>query len=322
MNLREYFENLELKELKAFVEEQTAEDLFLEFKTANYPNGIEFDKKNFSRCLSGFSNSSGGILIWGISAKEKKNKPDVANELKPIKNLIEFETYLKKNEGNAVVPLVDGVEYRRVFEDNNCGYLLVLILPSERAPHMALFSEKRYYKRSGDSFYICEHFDIMDMLNRKTTPKLTVNLFNFKTRKAELRNKEYDKFECVLCIENVGQVSAKHIVLSIVVISPYTISDYGIDGNHNRGMKMLRYIHNSPKYYGGSELVLHPDTFHEVDKIVLNEFGSTFKEICDLKIEYSIISEGMKLTTGIIEITKDEIIEKTSTNRVDGIAST
>ena len=72
MSLREYFEKIELNEIKAFVDQQTAEDLFLEFKTANYPNGVEFDKKNFSKCLSGFSNSSGGILIWGISAKEKK----------------------------------------------------------------------------------------------------------------------------------------------------------------------------------------------------------------------------------------------------------
>jgi predicted HTH transcriptional regulator len=152
MNLKEYFDKIELKELESFVEEQIAEDLFLEFKTANFPKGIEFDKKNFSKCLSGFSNSSGGILIWGISAKEKKNKPDVANELKPIKDLIDFEIYLKKNEGNAVIPLIDGVEYKRVMTDENCGYLLVLIPPSDRSPHMALFSDKRYYKRSGDSF--------------------------------------------------------------------------------------------------------------------------------------------------------------------------
>lgn len=99
-------------------------------------------------------------MIWGISAKEKKNKPDVANELKPIKNVIDFENYLKKNEGNAIVPFMDGVEYRRILEDDNNGYLIIYIPQSERAPHMAMFSDKRYYKRSGDSFYICEHFDL------------------------------------------------------------------------------------------------------------------------------------------------------------------
>jgi len=103
MSLKDYFDKIDLQEIRDFVRNQTAEDLYLEFKTANYPSGIEFDKKNFSKCLSGFSNSAGGILIWGVSAREEKGKPDVANELKPIKNLIDFETYLKKNEIKAYI---------------------------------------------------------------------------------------------------------------------------------------------------------------------------------------------------------------------------
>jgi hypothetical protein len=309
MSLKEYFESIELKEIKAFVEEQIAEDLFIEFKTANFPNEIVFDKKNFSKGLSGFSNSSGGILIWGISAKQKKDGPDVANELKPINNLIDFETYLKKNEGNAIIPLIDGIEYRRIFENENSdsGYLLVYIPQSERAPHMALFSEKRYYKRSGDSFYICEHYDIMDMLNRKVTPKLIVKLTDMKVSHQKNRNEEYDKFEGVLCIENVGQVSAKHIVLTLNIKSPFSISEYGLDGNRSRGMKMVRIRNNSPKYYGGSELVLHPETIHEVDKIVLNE-TAPYKFLSDLRIEYSIVAENMRVIKDIIEIKKDELM--------------
>ncbi len=147
------------------------------------------------------------------------------------------------------------------------------------------------------------------MMNRKTTPKLSIKLTNIKIQKVKLRHREYEKVEGILCIENVGQVSAKHIDLSISVIRPYTISNFGLDGNGNRGMKMMRRIHNSPRYYGGTELVLHPETTHEVDKIVLNEFGSTFSEICNLKIEYSIASEGMKLIKGTLEIRKDEIIK-------------
>jgi len=312
MNLREYFNKIALKEIEAFVEEQTAEDLFIEFKTANFPKELEFDKKNFSKCLSGFSNSSGGILIWGISAKENKDKPDVANELKPIKNVIDFETYLKKNEGNAVIPLIEGVEYKRVLIDENSGYLIVLIPPSERAPHMALFSDKRYYKRSGDSFYISEHFDIMDMMNRKTTPKLIVSLKIIKALEEKNKYEHFGKFEGVFSIENIGQVSAKHIYLTINVNFPYTISKYGLDGNRNIGMKTIQSVDNSPKYFGGSELVIHPETCHDVDKIVINEIGGSPIEICDLKIQYSIVAEGMQLIKDTIIVAKDEIFRKTS----------
>lgn len=310
MNLKEYFNKISIKEIEAFVEEQTAEDLFTEFKTANFPNGLEFDKKNFSKCLSGFSNSSGGILVWGISAKENKNKPDVANELKPIKNVIDFETYLKKNEGNAVIPHVEGVEYKRVLIDENYGYIIVLIPPSDRAPHMALFSDKRYYKRSGDSFYISEHFDIMDMMNRKTSPKLVVGLKNIMVSDDENKSGYFGKFEGIVSIENIGRVSAKHIYLTVIVNHPYTISRYGLDGNNNSGMKTLRNVDYSHKYYGGSELVIHPETCHDVDKIVINEICGAPIAICDLEIQYSIVAEGMQLIKDTIIVKKDEILEK------------
>lgn len=312
MNLKEYFYKIDLAEIHDFVNNQIAEDLFIEFKTANYPSGIDFDKKNFSKCLSGFSNSSGGILIWGISAKENKTKPDVANELKPIKNLIDFENYLKKNEGNAIVPTIEGVEYRRILESEQSGYLLIYIPQSERAPHMGLFADKRYYKRSGDSFYMCEHFDLIDMLNRKTAPKIEIELKNEKTIK-EVRNPLINyRYQGIFCVKNIGQVSIKNLVVFIRVKRPFHISDYGIDGNGNRGMKTIPTNEPFKKYASGSELVIHPETYHEVDKIVLNEIGVD-SAMGDLLIEYKVVADGMKLLTGKINIKEEDLIEKTST---------
>lgn len=311
MNFKESFEKIELSEVRDFVKNQIAEDLFLEFKTANYPSGIDFDKKNFSKCLSGFANSSGGILIWGISAKEQKNKADVANELKPIQDLISFENYLKKNEGNAIVPLIEGVEYRRIFESENSGYLLVYIPQSDRAPHMGLFADKRYYKRSGDSFYMCEHFDLIDMLNRKTSPKVAIEFKNQKTSK-EVKNQVINyRYQGIFCVKNIGQVSVKNLVVFIRVKRPFKISDYGIDGNGHRGMKTIPTNDQFKKYVSGHELVIHPETYHEIDKIVLNEIGQDHA-IGNLLIEYKVVADDMKLFTGKIEIKEEDLIEKTS----------
>lgn len=245
----------------------------------------------------------------GISAKKQKDKADVANELKPIQDLISFENYLKKNEGNAIVPLIEGVEYRRIFESENRGYLLVYIPQSERAPHMGLFADKRYYKRSGDSFYKCEHFDLIDMLNRKTIPKIEIELIDEKTTK-EVRNHVINyRYQGVFCVKNIGQVSIKNLVVFIRVKSPFHISDYGIDGDRNRCMKTVPSNDNFKKYISGSELVIHPETFQEVDRIVLNENGDDHL-IGDLLIEYKVVAEGMKLITGKIHIKEEDLIEK------------
>jgi len=304
MNLKDYFEKLELTDIQEFVENQVSEDLNLEFKTANYPTNTSFDLKNFSKCISGFSNSSGGIIVWGVNASQNKNGIDAANKLKPIKNILKFENYLKRNEGRAIVPLVDNIQYRNLISKDDEGYLLIYIPASEISPHMAQFADKHYYKRSGDSFYKCEHFDIIDMLNRKSTPKLKFEVISEKVK----LNPDRNKYEAIFSITNIGQVTAKQIVVFVKINNPYIISRYGIDGNGFRGMRTTptKDIYN--KYLGGNDLVLHPETYHEVDKIVLNEIGQG-PDLVDLIIEYKIVAEGMKLQSGTLIRKREELIE-------------
>lgn len=209
------------------------------------------------------------------------------------------------------MPLIEGIEYRRILDSENSGYLLVYIPQSERAPHMGLFADKRYYKRSGDSFYMCEHFDLIDMLNRKTAPKIEIKLNNQRTIK-EVRNHITGyRYQGIFCIKNIGQVSIKDLVVFIRVKRPFIISNYGIDGNGNRGMKTMPTNDHFKKYVSGSELVIHPETYHEIDKIVLNEIRND-QGIEDLLIEYKVVADGMKLITGRINIKEEDLIEKTS----------
>ena len=311
MNLKDYFESIDLREIEDFVENKVSESLFKEFKTANFPQVLEFDKKNFSKCLSGFSNSSGGIIVWGISAKEQKDKPDVADELKPISNLMAFESYLKKNEGNAIIPLLENVEYKRILDGEDKGYLIVLIPASERAPHMGLFADKRYYKRSGDSFYQCEHFDIIDMMNRKYSPKLQIEIVDEEVFPMKHGNDDRFRYRGMLSLKNFGNVSAHHIEISIRIKQPFKTWNFGIDGNGNSIFKKINVKSDLIRYTGGSNVVLHPESVIEIDKVWLNENFPDF-DLADLYIEYSIVAENMATLKGTIERTKEEIIKKTN----------
>lgn len=292
MNIKDYFESICLDDIKDFVEKQTTEDLYLEFKTANYPTETKFDNRNFSKCLSGFSNSLGGILIWGIGASKNKDGIDAANALKPIIGLIKFENHLKKIEGKSVVPLIEGVQYKRIEEEDNSnnGYLVVYIPQSEKAPHMAQFADKHYYKRSGESFYACEHFDIMDMLNRKISPKLEVEINVKKSLYMHQGDKKYYKYEGVFLIKNTGQVSIKFLVVYLKVHLPFILSRFGIDGNGNRGMKMMPTFDSFKKYDSGSELVIHPETTLEIDKFEYTEQKTSNLVINDLIVEYKVVA--------------------------------
>lgn len=60
MQLKDYFDSIDLNEIDRFILEKQEENLTLEFKTVNHPNyndnNREFDKTNVSEVLSGFAN--------------------------------------------------------------------------------------------------------------------------------------------------------------------------------------------------------------------------------------------------------------------------
>src|SRR5690242_7666517 len=149
--------------VRQLIADRQQENLYLEFKTKkdrSRPDLDDSETRQFSRALSGFANSDGGVVVWGI----KTDKEDRASELKPISLVAEFEARLKKSLLNAVQPFVDGVQIDTILEDDGsmAGYVKVLIPRSEKTPHRALLAEREYYRRSTEGFYRMEHFDLED----------------------------------------------------------------------------------------------------------------------------------------------------------------
>ncbi len=108
MTISEYFKSIDATEIERYIFEGQEENVSIEFKTVNHPfyndNNKEYDKKNLSEALSGFANSNGGIIIWGVSAKKNSKGQDVAHALTPIDELTKFLNFLNRNEGQAVIP--------------------------------------------------------------------------------------------------------------------------------------------------------------------------------------------------------------------------
>jgi len=222
MELFDYFNTIDLTEVDRFISEGQEENVSLEFKTVNHPASNDIsrndDKKNISKVLSGFSNSNGGIVIWGVKAKENDSNQDVAKEKKPIRELTKFLNMLNRLEAQAVTPIITGVRHEKIEISNDCGYVKTYIPLSKNAPHMANFADKRYFKRSGDSFYQCEHFDIVDMFSRTKQPKIKL-LFHIGTlHSAAITH------ETTLIALNEGAVLAKYLKIYLYVPSQFVDS--------------------------------------------------------------------------------------------------
>src|SRR6266516_712436 len=109
-DLTSYFHSIQSEDdLKRMITDHVKEDLYLEFKQKHDRRHAQLeddDKFNFSQSLSGFANSDGGTLIWGV---ETYKKNEAAKSLKPISDVEGFIRSLKSSLMNSVQPFVDNV---------------------------------------------------------------------------------------------------------------------------------------------------------------------------------------------------------------------
>lgn len=179
---------------------------------------------------------------------------------------------------------------------NDRGYAVTLVPESDSGPHMAKLGEDRYYKRSGASFYVMEHFDLEDMFGRRKKPKL-----NLTTRTAGSGANTI----IVVGIENSGRGTAKAPYLAFNVTSPLRPSMFGLDGNRNDGLPRLHFGQHLKYRFGASgAFVIHPGTVHEVTALDFGTLNPRPELIPDgdIVIEYEISAEDLQIVRGSINL--------------------
>lgn len=298
MDIKKYFETIDINEIERFIQDGQEENSFIEFKTVVHPNyndkNREDDKKNISKTISGFANSNGGLVIWGIKAKENDKKQDIATEKSPIKELTRFLNTLNRLEGQATIPIVTGIIHRKIEVSEDFGFIVTYIPPSEFAPHKANFGDKQYYKRSGDSFYACEHYDIKDMFQRKHSAKLSLKVKNKLFTGGNIRDTL--RYEMILALRNEGRNFAKAPLIKVDINLPYKFADNGLYGHGEIGLFRARAKPNTPQmntYIGGQDIIVFPELEYDIDKVII-EVHKDIAELPDLILNYMIVAENME----------------------------
>jgi len=290
MNIYDTFKNIDFNILKDFLDTEQEEHLTLDFKTVNDSKLTnKDDKKNLAKALSGFANSSGGLIIWGVDARKNPSGVDCVTSLNGVPDAKQFLTRLNELTGMAVSPIVEGVQHRIVDSGNEKRFVVTYIPESDSGPHMAKLGEDRYYKRSGESFYKLEHFDLEDMFGRR--PKPDLELYT-RVKGSGLQA------EVIIGLSNRGKASAKAPYLAFSCSHPFSRSQYGLDGNMNEGMRRLPQMGSGfPHKYGdGTNVILHPGMVYEIALITLG--FTPQKPEADLTIKYELAAESLPLKQG------------------------
>lgn len=307
MTLEQRFDSLTVADVHQFITNRQEENLHLEFKELSDSQlSSRDDRKNLAKALSGFANSAGGLVIWGIEARKNNGGVDCAVEVKPIHRIARLISRLNELTGDAVSPIVDGVQHRALATDNDKGFAVSLIPESASGPHMAKLGEDRYFKRSGDSFYRMEHYDIADMFGRRPQPELklegTIRGLDVRgfTRQASI--------SLSLILSNSGRGSAKAPFLSITLPHGCEFHRHDFNGQlyqHGLSLHPQDLTRGDLTFGSQASIVLHPETQFYITTLSVSP---TYEG--DLTIPYKLSSENMPLVEAGLTIPNSEIMKR------------
>jgi Putative DNA-binding domain len=165
--------------LDEFIAARQSEELFLDFKRSS-DGGVgkklhDNDRNNLSKAISGFGNSEGGIIIWGVDCSSKKDFADVAHTKYPIHDPQRFVSWLENAVSGCTIPPHPSVRHHAIVSSSVAekGFVASLIPKSDAVPHMAI-SNKHYYIRAGSNFETTPHDVLAGMFGRRPQPNVFV----------------------------------------------------------------------------------------------------------------------------------------------------
>jgi len=294
----------------------TEEGLHLEVKAGTSPL-TDDDKGYLSQALSGFANSDGGVLIFGLKTeKQSPEEPDVITEAKPIKTPKKVVTEINALIGQIVVPVVDGVLVKAIATSRRrgFGYVVIVIPASDSAPHRATskrIGAHHYWKRTGDSFYRMEHHDLADMFGRRQRPKLEVVWRMTRGQQDSTPSGPQRGGQIIIGIRNEGRSIARFPFLGVTIRSGPRWYEYGLDGNGKIGLPRATTSRHSTEtvYRGGANDVIHPGNELEVnalDDIMVAR--TTPKEPSGICLDFRVAAENFPLKHGELHISGSELL--------------
>jgi hypothetical protein len=275
---------MKIEVIRDFVTNGRNEDLHLDFKTIVDPGLSRDDRKSLAVALSGYANSDGGLIVWGVEARPNADGVDCAKAICEIPQVQLLLTRLNSLTGQSVSPLVDGVEHKTIIVHGAAGVCVSYIPASDSGPHMAKGGEDRYYKRSGSSFYRMEHFDLEDMFGRRQRPSLSVRM-DLVPRSGDDPHEEVHFF-----IINVGRGVAKHAGFMSMFEPDVRVA--GVVGQLNNATALNR---GAPIVsYQDSVGVVHPNGIASSAGHAIIQRSAKGQP---LKIRVSVYSENMQVRT-------------------------
>ena len=253
-----------------FIVNLQTEELFLDFKQAvsTGKNGTslhKYDRKNLAKGISGFGNSEGGVIVWGVECSRDCDIGDVAKAKVKVKNVHRFLSWLENAISGCTIPSHNRVRNHIISVDKNGdGFVATYIPKSELAPLMTTMGNNIYI-RSGSNNVPAPYSVIAGMFGKRPQPNVELiiadknlevldNAVEDMVYPPSLDNppEKYLRLSFSICGENDSNVIARELYLSC--------SSTGKGGEYNK-VRFSNYnqMDSIPGIEGQLNLITRPD---------------------------------------------------------------
>jgi hypothetical protein len=156
-----------------FIITRKSEELFLDFKrSADEGRGSRLhqnDRNNLGRALSGFANSEGGVIIWGVDCRRGEDGADVAKCKYSLADSAAFVSWLESAVSGCTLPACPGVRSISISGSGGTGFAATYVPKSARAPHQDL-AKGGYYIRAGSDFLPAPYGVLAGLFGKRPEP--------------------------------------------------------------------------------------------------------------------------------------------------------
>ncbi|MBO4284668.1 MAG: putative DNA binding domain-containing protein [Alphaproteobacteria bacterium] len=164
-----------------FILNLQTEELFLDFKQAvstgkNFTTLHKDDRRNLAKAISGFGNSEGGVVVWGVVCSRDTEVGDVAKAKVKVKNVHRFLSWLENAISGCTIPSHNKVRNHIVsVDENGDGFVATYIPKSDITPLMTT-SNSTIYIRSGSNNVPAPYAVIAGMFGKSPQPNIELLL--------------------------------------------------------------------------------------------------------------------------------------------------
>jgi hypothetical protein len=115
-------------------------------------------RAQLSESISAFSNTGGGVLVWGLDAKKDPESGDSkVQSLALVSDPPAFRARLQELIADSVDPPVSGVEVRDFSGPKGEGFVVCLVPQGAVKPYRALHASNQYFMRTSASSKVIPH---------------------------------------------------------------------------------------------------------------------------------------------------------------------